>query len=302
MRFARWKALALGAATVMAFVGSPASAQAVPCQATIAIIGGTFINDAMIKSDLLGVKFTIATPIGTSPEIYCGTAGGIPFYFIDGHGRGKLTEMWAALRMLHVTEAIGGATAGAINPAMKVGDYVVPDDFIDYNVDRPRQLPPALFGPGEIILPRYNPATDPLLSDILVATARARLARDPALAKVTVHPKGVVGQAAGGRFETPAEIRMMARAGNDLVTLNVGTEIAFARMAGINYACLVLISNPAEGLGAWDFKDLSAIYQTFNGVSLDILKMALPKIAALKGKPRLLDSMRVHPEMTSGAK
>jgi 5'-methylthioadenosine phosphorylase len=291
----------MGLAAAVLFSG-PAAAQTVPCKATIAFIGGTHINDAMTKSGLLGAKFTVETPVGTSPEIYCGKAGGIPFYFVDSHGQGKLIEMWAAFRQLHVTEAIGGATAGGINPAMKVRDYVVPDDFIDYNVDRPRRLPASLFGPGELILPRYSPATDPLLSEILVQTARARLAKDAALADVTVHSKGVVAQAAGGRFETPAEIRMMAKAGNDLVTMNVGTEIAFSRMAGINYACLVLISNPAEGLAPWDFKDLSAIYRTFNTVSLDVLTMALPKIAALAGKPRLLDSMRVHPELTSDGK
>jgi 5'-methylthioadenosine phosphorylase len=32
--------------------------------------------------------------------------------------------------------------------------------------------------------------------------------------------------------------------------MSVGTEVCYARQAGINHACLVVISNPAEGLGA----------------------------------------------------
>ncbi|MGP7819762.1 phosphorylase family protein [Niallia sp. 01092] len=102
-------------------------------------------------------------------------------------------------------------------------------------------------------------------------------------------------QAAGGRFETPAEIRMFQQMGGDLVTMCIGTEIAYARMAGIHYSCLVIISNPAEGLGEWKFDSLLDIYQTLNKVSLDIIVASLPHIFNLEGKPRIGEGLRIHP-------
>src|SRR2546423_508682 len=66
---------------------------------------------------------------------------------------------------------------------------------------------------------------------------------------IQLHEQGVVLQSRGGRFETVSEIRMFRQWGADVVTMNIGTEMAYARMMGINYAALVSISNPAEGVG-----------------------------------------------------
>ena len=55
--------------------------------ATIAIFGGTFINDALLlRDDLLGEPFTVETKLGESAPIYPGEANGVPFYYIDMHG------------------------------------------------------------------------------------------------------------------------------------------------------------------------------------------------------------------------
>jgi 5'-methylthioadenosine phosphorylase len=283
----------------MLAMGAAASAQVVstpPCKATIAVIGGTYLNDALLNSSYLGTRFRIQTPVGESPEIVCGKANGVDFYYVHGHGQGRWVETWAALYKMGVKEAIGGATAGGINPEMKTGDFVVPSDFIDFNISRPRGLPKSIFPAGETILPRYVPATDPLLDDILLEETRKRLAGDTTR---KIHKGGVVIQAAGGRFETPAEIRFFKQIGGDMVTMNVGSEMSYARMVGINYASLVVISNPAEGLGEWKFEDLTTIYRALNKVSLDVVIAALPRIAGLAGKPRVGDALRIHPEMTS---
>ncbi len=293
--------LALGGVLALG-LASAASAQTMaqpPCKATIAVIGGTYLNDALLNSEYLGQKFRIHTPVGESPEIVCGKANGVNFYYVHAHGQDRWVETWTALYKLGVKEAIGGATAGGINPEMKTRDFVVPSDFIDFNISRPRGLPKQIYPAGETILPRYVPATDPLLDDILVEETRKRLAADPTTKDIKVHKGGVVIQAAGGRFETPAEIRFFKQIGGDMVTMNVGSEMSYARMVGINYASLVVISNPAEGLGEWRFEDLTTIYRSLNAVSLDVVLAALPRIAALGGQPRVGDALRIHPEMTS---
>ncbi|WP_445488750.1 phosphorylase family protein [Niallia sp. 03133] len=147
----------------------------------IAIIGGTYLKSVMLDSGLLEEKpFIIETPVGRSPEIWNGSSKNIPFYYVHDHGSGKFVETWAALYQLGVKEVIGGATAGGINPAMKTRDFVVPNDFIDFNFERPRSLPHAIFNDDGLILPRYTPATDPYLDEILLSETKRRLDKDSA--------------------------------------------------------------------------------------------------------------------------
>ncbi|MEM6301938.1 MAG: hypothetical protein AAF749_09370 [Pseudomonadota bacterium] len=269
--------------------------------ATIAILGGTFVNDALLlRDDILGEPFIVPTKLGDSAPIYPGEANGVPFYYIDMHGSSALQASWVALYDLGVKEVLGGATAGGINPAMQPYDYVVPHDFIDMNIDRPLSFPRAIYrDPDNIPLPRVLPAMDTDLRQILLQETRSRLRGDRSLDDISLHKAGVIVQARGGRFESAAEIRMFAQWGGDVVTMNVGTEIAYARMLGMNYACLIVISNPAEGVAPWDFAEMPPLYRRVNPISVDILLSSLPKIAALAGKERVGDSLIFHPEMTS---
>jgi 5'-methylthioadenosine phosphorylase len=295
--------LGWGASTVLAILSAVAQAATVNDfpRATIAVVGGTFINDALLKRPgLVKGYFTVKTKVGESPRIYYAETSGIGFYYVHAHGEGKWVETWAALYDLGVKEAIGGATAGGINPAMKLYDYVVPHDFIDLNVDRPLAMPQIVYhDPKSIPLPRYTPAMDPLLRDILISETRKALRASHDYDDVQLHEQGVVVQARGGRFETASEIRMFRQWGGDLVTMNVATEMVYARMMGINYASLVAISNPAEGVGEWDWETLKKVYPRLNPLSLDIVLAAIPKIAAIGDRPRVGDGLRMHPEMTS---
>jgi 5'-methylthioadenosine phosphorylase len=291
-------------ACIAAFIASSSFAATVNDfpKAKIAVVGGTFMNDALLKrKELIKGSFKLKTKVGESPTIYACEADGIPFYYIHGHGEGKWVETWAALYDLGVRDAIGGATAGGINKSMKLYDYVVPDDFIDMNVDRPLSMPLIVYkDPNSIPLPRYTPAMDPLLRKLLIEETRKAVRASREYDDVQVHEQGVVIQARGGRFETPAEIRMFATWGADVVTMNVATEMAYARMMGINYASLIAISNPAEGVGEWDWETLKDVYPRLNPLSLSIVLAALPRIAAIGDDvPRVGDGLRMHPEMTS---
>jgi 5'-methylthioadenosine phosphorylase len=154
----------------------------------------------------------------------------------------SLIMVWSALHYLGVTDVLGGATAGSINPAYKLGDWVIADDFIDFNIDRKRSIAAAVLGPEAArILPRHIPADDPILRRILFEET-TRVA-----GKENVHQGGVIVQAAGGRFETAAEIRMFKQLGGDLVTMNVPTEMAYARQLNLNYSSLIAILIPPKG-------------------------------------------------------
>ena len=60
---------------------------------------------------------------------------------------------------------------------------------------------------------------------------------------------GVYWQAIGPRFETPAEIRLMA-AHADVVGMTVASECVVAGELGLQYAALCMVDNLANGLGA----------------------------------------------------
>jgi 5'-methylthioadenosine phosphorylase len=276
---------------------------AAPPKAKIAIIGGTYLNDAMLDSGLLTQEFTVETDIGTSPVLHYGEIEGVPFYYVHMHGGFETyLQGWAAFYDLGVKEAIGGATAGSVNKAMKTMDFIVPDDFIDFNVQRPRYFPPEVIDEEGFILARYVPAMDPLLREVVFQETLSVIRSYDAFDEINVFPSGTIVQAVGGRFETAAEIRHFAQLGGDLVTMNIGTEVAYARQLGINYACLAIISNPAEGIAPWEFDSLTDIYVALNPVSLEIIKKVIPKISGLPEKGRVGESLRIHPPMAKEVK
>jgi 5'-methylthioadenosine phosphorylase len=269
-------------------------------KATICIVGGTNVAHALVTPTYLSAGFTIDTAFGVSPAIYYGETGGVAFYHVTLHGSTELSgvaeqdvllRVWTALHLLGISDVLGGATAGGINEKYKLGDWVIADDFVDFNIDRHRSIAGAVLGSEAArILPRYVPADDPVLRGILVEET-SKIA-GPA----KVHAGGVIVQAAGGRFETAAEIRMFKQLGADLVTMNVPTEMAYARQLNINYASLIAISNPAEGLGTWEWTTLSDLYPQFHSQSIDIYLAAVRRIQQLPERRRIGDALRVHPE------
>lgn len=281
----------------LAFVANAAE----PPRATIAVLGGTFINDAIFSRDIIVDEFTVDTKVGTSPTIYLAKAGDVPFYYVHMHGGGDWLETWVALYDLGVRDAIGGATAGGINPSMQPYHFVIPHDFIDFNIDRPLRIPREVYrDPSQLPIPRFVPAQDPDIRGILKEETYRRLGRPDVDKRIAIHDSGVIVQARGGRFESVAEIAMFGKLGADVVTMNVPSEIVYARMLGINYASLIVISNPAEGVAEWAFDEMPPLYRVINPLSFDIVLAAIPRIAALGDKPRAGDALIFHPELTSG--
>ncbi len=268
-------------------------------ETNIAVMGGTFLNDAMFDSGYLKGSFKIETEAGRSPEIYHGEVDGVIFYYIHGHGGGQWVETWSALYHLGVKEVIGGATAGGLNKYLKTYDLVVPDDLLDFNINRPIYIVRKVIGPKAHITARMAPATDPLIQNILFEESHRVLRSRDDLNDVNVHKGGVLVNTRGGRFESVAEDLFFRSIGGDLVTINNGTEMNYARQLGIHYACLNLISNPAEGTGEWEWADIKPVYQRMNLVCLEIVAAAIPRVAQIGDAPRVMDRLlRMDPGFT----
>jgi purine-nucleoside phosphorylase len=135
-------------------------------------------------------------------------------------------------KVLVVTNA-----SGAVSEAVDAGDLVLLSDHINMTFRSP------LTGPNDDELgPRFpdmQNAYDPELR---------RLARDAAREVGIDHiAEGVYACMPGPAYETPAEIRMMARVGADLVGMSTVPEVIAARHMGARVLGISCATNRAAG-------------------------------------------------------
>ena len=125
--------------------------------------------------------------------------------------------------------AIG--SVGSLKPRLAVGALVCPADFIA------PQVGGSIFDDerGHTV-PRFDPHWR---AEVIAAWGGGGQAP---------HDGGVYWQAVGPRFETPAEIRLMA-AHADVVGMTIASECIVAGELGLQYAALCMVDNLANGLG-----------------------------------------------------
>lgn len=126
--------------------------------------------------------------------------------------------------------AIG--SVGSLHAELGVGSFVCPGDFIALQL--------GLTTLKDIRSHRLPEFDRVWRERILAAWQRGR---GPAL-----RDGGVYWQAIGPRFETPAEIRLMA-AHADVVGMTIASECIVAGELGLPYAAICLVDNLANGIG-----------------------------------------------------
>ncbi len=138
----------------------------------------------------------------------------------------------AALAALGVDRAISIASVGGLRTELGVGSFLCPDDFIalhlglSFSDQHGGERVPAFDGSWrERILQVWGRHSD-----------------------VELHDGGVYWQSIGPRFETPAEIRLIASFA-DVVGMTVASECVLAGELGIAYATIAVVDNLANGVG-----------------------------------------------------
>ena len=255
----------------------------------IAIVGGTSFGHAPdFGKGLVEVErtFTVSTAVGESPPIYQMRYNDQSFYYVQMHGVENKPEgeadgwhfvrTWVALYDLGVKFVFGGATSGGIDPEYEIGDMVVADDFIIIGSHRPQNVLRAakISRPG--IFPNFAAPFSEDLRKLLIEIATAKYPGE-------VYEKGVMVQDDPGRFETPAEIRMMRVMGGDHVSHNVVTETIYARQLGIHFAALNSISNPAVGVRPFKYEDMQNGVQQIAEYAVPIVLEAVTRIDEIRG-------------------
>jgi 5'-methylthioadenosine phosphorylase len=131
--------------------------------------------------------------------------------------------------------AIG--SVGSLSPELPVGSLLCPDDFIALGIG------PSVFADARA---HSAPGFDPRWRGEVIEAWRAsgQAPRDG----------GVYWQTRGPRFETPAEIRLIA-AHADVVGMTIASECIVASELGLDYAALCVVDNLANGIDVAALED-----------------------------------------------
>src|SRR5690606_35381462 len=156
----------------------------------------------------------------------------------EGHDAATVALPTRVLLSLGARALIVTNAAGGINRDFSAGDLMLIDDHINLTGRSP------LAGPvleGEIRFPDMSWPYDPQLRQLAERVAVEQSMR-------LVH--GVYAAVLGPSYETPAEIRMLARLGADAVGMSTVPEVIVARARGVPVLGISLITNAAAGISA----------------------------------------------------
>lgn len=157
------------------------------------------------------------------------------------------------------------ASVGSLRTALPVGSLICPDDFIALQVSE------SIFADTRAhSAPRF------------AAHWRAELLAAWAEGSEAPVDGGVYWQTIGPRFETPAEIRMIA-AHADVVGMTIASECVIAGELGLEYAAICVVDNLANGLaeGELSVAEMEAD-RIINATRLrDGLAAVLPRLGAV---------------------
>jgi 5'-methylthioadenosine phosphorylase len=189
---------------------------------------------------------TVETAYGPTP-VTRGTWHGQPVVFVTRHGAGhevpphrvNYRAIIRALADLGVRDVVAVNVTGGIDPDLEAGEIVVLDDFLDLTRRRESTFHDG-DGPEGVVHTDMTTAYDPALRRELLDAAGS--------IGQPVIDGGVYACFEGPRFESPAEIRLAALAGGTVAGMTGVPEVTLAAEAGLRYAALSLVVNPAAGV------------------------------------------------------
>lgn len=153
------------------------------------------------------------------------------------------------------------SSVGSLRPRLGVGSLLSPDDFIALQLggsgfadERGHRI--AGFDPvwRARVIEAWSDVGDAPLAD-----------------------GGVYWQAIGPRFETPAEVRLIA-AHADVVGMTVASECVIATELGISYSSICVVDNLANGVGGEGLS--TEAYEAGRAANRALLTRNLPALAA----------------------
>ena len=211
------------------------------------VIGGTGLDK--IEGLVVEKHETIKTPYGetSEPLAFGSIAGQLMIVFIARHGKNHSiaphlinyqANIWA-LHSVGVKNLIGINTVGSIDTKLLPGDFVFPDQIIDYTYSRKNTFFDGIDNPIQHIDFTY-----PFDSNL-----RNHFSRAARMLDLKFHTSGVYACVQGPRLESAAEINRYENDGADIIGMTGMPEASLAREIGLNYALICPVANHAAGRG-----------------------------------------------------
>jgi 5'-methylthioadenosine phosphorylase len=214
-----------------------------------------------------------SSALGPGGETIAAAAAGQGAAIVQRHGEGPYVlphEIDHAANLQALIEhgcdrvlAIG--SVGSLSPELPVGSLICPDDFIALHLGLSTHVDERA---------HRAPGFDPAWRREVLSAWRSSGGE--------LRDGGTYWQAIGPRFETPAEIRLMA-AHADVVGMTIASECIVASELGLAYAAICVVDNLANGIGAGPLEiiELEAA-RAANALQLhDGLAAVLPQLGAV---------------------
>ncbi|MBA2763484.1 MAG: MTAP family purine nucleoside phosphorylase, partial [Thermoleophilaceae bacterium] len=178
-------------------------------------------------------RVEVETPFGQVSVLDGGSFVYLPRHGLDAYAAPHAIDhaaQMSALRDAGCDRVLAIGSAGSLRADLRVGEFVAPADFISLAVRATIH---------DDAKGHRVPGFDLEWRDVLLGAFAA--------AGLPVRDGGVYWQAEGPRFETPAEVRMIARDA-DLVGMTIASESVIAAEVGLRYAAVCSIDNLANGV------------------------------------------------------
>jgi purine-nucleoside phosphorylase len=187
-------------------------------------------------------------------------AGRVHLY--EGHHPHAVVHGVRTAARLGVRRVLLTNAAGAIRPGLSVGDLVAISDHLNLTGANP------LIGAHDLPHERFVDVSD-LYSLASIVAAAGGL------------ETGVYAAMPGPSFETPAEIRMLATLGADLVGMSTVLEALAVHALGVEVGGLSLVTNAAAGLGGQlSHEEVTGVGAARAGAVVDTIAAVCSALAA----------------------
>ncbi|PZS32552.1 MAG: 5'-methylthioadenosine phosphorylase [Pseudonocardiales bacterium] len=241
--------------------------------AQIGVIGGSgfysFLDDV--------TQVSISTPYGApSDPIALGEVAGRRVAFLPRHGADHRypphripyrANAWA-LRSLGVRQILAPCAVGSLQPALRPGAVVVPDQLVDRTAGRQRTFHDA----GAVHVSFADPYCPRGREAVLAAARQQDVAAVDGGAMVVVE---------GPRFSTRAESRWFAAQGWSLVNMTGLPEAVLARELAVCYTAVALVTDLDAGLASGEEVSQAEVFRVFAENTERLRTLLVSVVAAL---------------------
>jgi 5'-methylthioadenosine phosphorylase len=228
----------------------------------LGLIGGSAFLE--VESIVGAERLEVPTPLG-AVRVHVGQ----DFVFLRRHGEDVYRPPHRiphhahvlALESLGVRQVAGFASSGSLHADLFPGDLVVPDDYLSWHApptfvqDEYLHVVPALdTDVRRLLLCAAERTLGAGLDGVAVGSAAPSDAPPPAepagglSRRPALERGGVYVETRGPRFETAAEVRMLAAHGR-VVGMTAASEATLCQERGIGYAMICTVDNWANGIG-----------------------------------------------------